>query len=54
VASLDFQEQFGWDNIRNRVNENSAYLISCLKSHGVKLLTPETEKERSGIVTCEN
>jgi len=52
-ASLDFQEQFGWDNIRNRVQENSSYLISRIKRHGVKVLTPEAEKERSGIVTCE-
>jgi len=38
VASLDFQEQFGWDNIRNRVNENSAYLIFLAKESWSKII----------------
>ncbi|MEP7233718.1 MAG: aminotransferase class V-fold PLP-dependent enzyme [Ignavibacteriota bacterium] len=52
-AALDFQEDFGFDEVRSRIHEHSAYLISTLKSHGVSVLTPEAEHERSGIVTCE-
>ena len=39
--------------MEKRVLDHSAYLISRLKGHGVDVLTPEKESERSGIVTME-
>jgi selenocysteine lyase/cysteine desulfurase len=52
-AALKFHAEFGFAKIEKRVLEHSAYLISRFKTHGVKVLTPEKESERAGIISVE-
>ena len=52
-ASLKFFLEFGLEDIQKRVLEHSAYLISRFKTQGVNVLTPETESERSAIISIE-
>jgi selenocysteine lyase/cysteine desulfurase len=52
-AALKFHGEFGFAEIEKRVLEHSSYLISRFKSHGVKILTPENQAERAGIVSVE-
>jgi len=52
-AALKFHADFGFAEIEKSVLAHSAYLISRFTSHGVKVLTPEKEDERSAIVSIE-
>ncbi len=52
-AALIFHAEFGFGEIEKRVLEHSSYIISRFKSHGVKILTPENQAERAGIVSVE-
>lgn len=52
-ASLKFFLDFGLEDIQKRVLDHSSYIISRFKSQGVNILTPETESERSAIISIE-
>ena len=52
-ASLKFHGEFGFAEIEKRVLDHSGYLITRFKSHGVKVLTPENQAERAGIISVE-
>ncbi len=52
-AAMKFHREFGFAEIEKRVLENSAYVISRFKAHGVKVLTPENPSERGGIISVE-
>ena len=52
-ASLKFHADFGLSEIEKRVLEHSRYLVTRFRGHGINVLTPEKEAERSGIVSVE-
>jgi cysteine desulfurase/selenocysteine lyase len=52
-AVMKFHADFGFAEIEKQVLAHSAYLISRFKTRGVKILTPDNESERAGIVSIE-
>jgi cysteine desulfurase / selenocysteine lyase len=50
-ASLKFFAEFGQHEMERAVLDLSGYLISRLEMHGIEVVTPTSERERSGIVS---
>lgn len=50
-ASLKFFREFGQREMEHSVLDLSGYLISRLEMHGIEVVTPKAETERSGIVS---
>jgi cysteine desulfurase/selenocysteine lyase len=50
-ASMKFFGEFGLPEMERAVLDLSGYLISRLEMHGIEVVTPKAESERSGIVS---
>ena len=50
-ASMKFFSEFGLPEMERAVLALSGYLISRLEMHGIEVVTPKSERERSGIVS---